>query len=97
MIINLFWLVLHGEKSDILFDEIDRSTSREDIIITGYVNETQLKSYYSMAKALVFPSIYEGFGHPILEAMSSGLPVCCSNVSSLPDVGGEAALYFDPF
>ncbi len=49
-----------------------------------------------MALAFIYPSLYEGFGFPVLEAMSCGTPVITSNASSLPEVGGKAALYFDP-
>jgi glycosyltransferase involved in cell wall biosynthesis len=61
----------------------------------GASNE-QLQALYKGAIALIYPSLYEGFGIPILEAMSCGCPVITSNVSSLPEVGGKAALYFDP-
>jgi len=48
------------------------------------------------ARAFIFPSLYEGFGFPVLEAQSAGVPVACSNTSSLPEVAGDAALLFDP-
>lgn len=60
------------------------------------VSDRQLAHLYRKARALVFPSHYEGFGLPVLEAMSCGCPVVASNTSSLPEVGGSAALYFDP-
>ena len=62
----------------------------------GDVSDSCLKWLYEHAEAFVFPSIYEGFGIPILEAFSCGCPVILSNRSSLPEVGGEAAQYFDP-
>lgn len=61
----------------------------------GEVNETDLPKLYAAADLLVLPSLYEGFGLPILEAMASGCPVACSNNSSLPEVAGEAALMFE--
>jgi len=62
----------------------------------GPVNDADLPGLYSAATVFVFPSRYEGFGFPVLEAMACGTPVACSNVSSLPEVGGDAVSYFDP-
>jgi len=62
----------------------------------GPVPEADLPALYSAATAFVFPSLYEGFGLPVLEAMACGTPVVCANTSSLPEVAGEAAVYFDP-
>ncbi|SHL95532.1 glycosyltransferase family 1 protein [Rhizobacter sp. OV335] len=66
------------------------------IVRTGPVSDGQLKSLYANALAFVFPSLYEGFGLPPLEAMSLGCPVVASNAASVPEVCGDAALYFDP-
>lgn len=63
----------------------------------GFVNDQELKTLYQNALGLIFPSTYEGFGLPVLEAMRSGCPVLCANCASLPEVAGDAALYFDPF
>jgi alpha-1,3-rhamnosyl/mannosyltransferase len=62
----------------------------------GYVSEDELPQIYAGAHAFAFPSLYEGFGLPVLEAMASGVPVLTSNVSSLPEVAGDAALLVDP-
>jgi alpha-1,3-rhamnosyl/mannosyltransferase len=62
----------------------------------GAVPESDLPALYSGAAAFVFPSLYEGFGLPVLEAMACGTPVACSDTSSLPEVAGDAALLFDP-
>ncbi|GIK75402.1 MAG: glycosyl transferase family 1 [Chloroflexota bacterium] len=68
----------------------------ERVRFLGVVDDADLPMLYSAALAFVFPSHYEGFGLPVLEAMACGAPVACSNVSSLPEVVGEAALLFDP-
>ncbi len=62
----------------------------------GYVDDNELHTLYARATALIFPSLYEGFGLPVLEGMSAGAPVICANASSLPEVGGDAVLYFEP-
>jgi len=63
----------------------------------GAVDRSELPALYQEALAFVFPSSYEGFGLPLLEAMAAGTPVLCSRLNSLPEVAGEAALYLDDF
>ena len=67
-----------------------------NVIFTGRVSDQELVELYSNAACFVFPSLYEGFGIPPLEAMASGTPVVASNAASIPEVCGDAALYFDP-
>lgn len=69
---------------------------RDLIRVTGYIGETEKNLLLAGATALVFPSLYEGFGFPVLEAQACGTPVVCSNSSSLPEVAGDAALLIDP-
>lgn len=66
------------------------------IVRTGFLDDAPLKALYQHATALVFPSLYEGFGLPPLEAMSCGCPVAAARAASIPEVCGDAALYFDP-
>ena len=68
----------------------------ERVHFLPWLSEHDLEGLYSLASCFVLPSFAEGFGLPILEAMSHRIPVACSNVSSMPEVGGDAALYFDP-
>jgi alpha-1,3-rhamnosyl/mannosyltransferase len=75
---------------------IDRLRLQDIVVLTGRVPSEHLPGLYAGAEVLVMPSIYEGFGFPVVEAMACGTPVICSNVSSLPEVAGEAALTFDP-
>lgn len=77
-------------------EEFFKLINENKIITTGYVPDEDLTVLYQQALCLVYPSLYEGFGMPILEAMESGTPVIASNVSSLPEVGGDAVLYVDP-
>jgi glycosyltransferase involved in cell wall biosynthesis/SAM-dependent methyltransferase len=66
------------------------------VFFAGYVSDADLSALLTGARALVFPSLFEGFGMPLVEAMAVGTPIVCSDVTSLPEVGGDAALYFDP-
>jgi glycosyltransferase involved in cell wall biosynthesis len=75
---------------------IDASTHRQAIHYAAMVSDEVLQELYRGAEALIYPSIYEGFGLPLLEAMASGTPVIASSSPSLPEVGGEAVLYFNP-
>jgi glycosyltransferase involved in cell wall biosynthesis len=69
---------------------------RDRIIFTGEVNDYDIKQYMKQADIFVFPSLYEGFGFPPLEAMAAGTPVVTSNAASLPEICGDAVLYFNP-
>jgi glycosyltransferase involved in cell wall biosynthesis len=68
----------------------------DDVRFPGWLSEADVEGLWAIAKAFVFPSLYEGFGLPVLEAMARGVPVACSDASSLPEVAGDAALLFDP-
>ena len=67
-----------------------------DIVLAGYVAQDQIASFYHYAECFLYPSLYEGFGLPILEAMATGTPVVTSNIGSLPEVAGKAAVLVDP-
>jgi glycosyltransferase involved in cell wall biosynthesis len=87
-------LVLAGAKSRIFRDAgVSLPTA---VHATGYLPEELLPAVYAGAEMFVYPSLYEGFGLPVLEAMASGVPVVTSNVASLPEVAGDAALTIDP-
>ncbi len=75
---------------------VERLGLRDRVRTLGWVRDEDLEGLYAAAACFVFPSLAEGFGQPVLEAMQRGLPVACSRASSLPEVGGEAVLYFDP-
>jgi glycosyltransferase involved in cell wall biosynthesis len=92
-------LVLAGKKgwlSDEIFKSMDRSPSRQKIKYLDFVSEDDLSSLYRSALCFVYPSIYEGYGLPVLEAMASGTPVITSKSSSLGEIAGDAALLIDP-
>ncbi len=85
-----------GYGSEEELQAVERSSRRPDITITGYVGDDDLDRLYGRASILAFPSLDEGFGFPVLEAMARGLPVLTSNRSALPEVAGDAALLVDP-
>ena len=93
-------LVLVGTKGwdfDKIFTEMMKHNSvRDRVIVTGYVADEDLAAIYSGAQMFVYPSLYEGFGLPPLEAMQCGVPVITSNTSSLPEVVGEAGIMVNP-
>ena len=75
---------------------IEAAHVRSSVVLTGYVSDAEKAALLRSARAYVFPSLYEGFGFPLLEAQSAGLPVACSDAASLPEVAGGSALLFDP-
>ena len=79
-----------------VYEELGRSPVAERVHMTGYVSDEQLKGLFAAASAYLHPSLYEGFGLTLLEAMAQGCPVVTSNVYSLPEVAGDAALLVDP-
>lgn len=76
--------------------EVERQGLHGAVRFIGYCTKEQLPALYRNAACLVFPSLFEGFGMPVLEAMACGCPVVCSNTTSLPEIGGDAALLVDP-
>jgi glycosyltransferase involved in cell wall biosynthesis len=89
-------LVFTGEPTRALSRSIERNQLRSRIEFVGSVPEARMPSLYRGATALIFPSLYEGFGLPIVEAMACGTPVVTSNVTAMPEVAGGAALLVDP-
>lgn len=85
-----------GWKNRAILKEWRLSPYQNDIIFLGYISQKEKEILYSSATVFVYPSFYEGFGFPPLEALAYGLPVVCSNVSSLPEVVGEAAILINP-
>lgn len=96
---NEIKLVIAGKKGwlfENIFNLVESLKLQDDVIFTDYVDEVDKAAIYQMANLFVFPSIYEGFGIPVLEAMASSVPVITSNVSSLPEVAGDAAILVEP-
>jgi glycosyltransferase involved in cell wall biosynthesis len=92
-------LVIVGKRGWLygdFFARLEKSLVQDAVLCPGYVPDEDLPAVYAGAQGLVFPSLYEGFGLPVLEAMACGTPVVASNASSIPEVGGDATLYFDP-
>ncbi|MBI4232412.1 glycosyltransferase family 4 protein [Candidatus Peregrinibacteria bacterium] len=94
-----YHVVIVGKKGwlfDEIFKEVNDQKLEKRVIFTGYVQQEDLPVFYNLASVFAFPSLYEGFGIPILEAMSCGCPVLTSNVSSMPEVAGNAGLLVNP-
>jgi len=92
-------LVIAGDKGwlyEEIFKEVDRSDLKHEILFLGVVRDADLPMLYNCADMFVYPSLYEGFGLPPLEAMACGIPVIISNTSSLPEVIGNAGIMVDP-
>ncbi|MGH9407046.1 MAG: glycosyltransferase family 4 protein [Terriglobia bacterium] len=85
-----------GYGSEAVHDYIRRAGLADRVKVMGYVPAEEVRRLYRTARVLLFPSLEEGFGLPVLEAMAHGLPVVTSATSSLPEVGGDAVLYCDP-
>ena len=85
-----------GWRNGELYQELRAFEAAGDVVMTGYVTSEEKNTLYSCATAFVFPSLYEGFGMPPLEAMHFGCPVVCANTASLPEVVGDAAELVDP-
>ncbi len=96
---------LAGELRLVLSGQADAATAAvvhqlgldQDVVFAGRISDSDLPGYYRGATALVFPTLYEGFGLPALEAMACGTPVLASNVTSIPEVAGDAAVLVDPY
>jgi len=92
-------LVISGAKGwmfEAVFQAVERLNLRDRVLFPDFVSDDDLPALYAGATLFVYPSLYEGFGLPVAEAMACGAPVVSSNASSLPEVGGDAVLYFDP-
>jgi glycosyltransferase involved in cell wall biosynthesis len=91
-------LVIVGKKAWLYSDVIKAVNKKpESIVLTDYVSDEDLIRLYNGAECFIYPSFFEGFGIPPLEAMACGIPVAVANTTSLPEVVGNAGLYFDPF
>ncbi len=93
-------MVISGGKGWLykeIFKKVEELSLQNDVIFTGYVDDGDVPLLMNIAKAFCFPSLYEGFGMPPLEAMASGTPVIVSNVSSLPEVVGDCGISVNPY
>jgi len=88
-------LVIAGAKSHV-FSEVGLTASPPAVHLAGYLTDELLPAVYAGAEMFVYPSLYEGFGLPVLEAMASGVPAITSNVTALAEVAGDAAVMVDP-
>lgn len=93
---NEMKLVFTGTCDESSSAKITNLGLTDRVVFTGKISESDLAAWYRGAVATVFPSLYEGFGLPVIESMACGTPVVTSNTTSLPEVGGDAAIYVDP-
>jgi glycosyltransferase involved in cell wall biosynthesis len=93
---DLVFTGLDWHGSEVIHEYLEQSPARQNVRFLGEAESKYLGALYHYAYIYVFPSLYEGFGIPLLEAMASGAPVLCSNRSALPEIGGDAVLTFDP-
>lgn len=94
-----FQLVIVGKsgwKNQDFYSQLGSHPFKGEVVLTGYLPRAELPALYSQCEAFIFPSLYEGFGLPLLEAMACGAPCLSSDRSSLPEVGGMAPIYFNP-
>lgn len=89
-------LLLSGNATPELTDLIGQLNLNERVKFTGFINDNDLPSYYRGATALIMPSLYEGFGLPVIEAMACGIPTIASRTTSLGEIAGDCALLVDP-
>lgn len=94
---DVYLYIVGAANSSFADVDLQKDLDNPNIIFKGRVNDDELIALYSNAIAFVYPSLYEGFGIPPLEAQSCGCPVACSDVASLPEVGADSVLYFDPY
>jgi len=87
----------HGEYYDAILHFIKEKKLEKNVLFIGHLNDKELSYVYGHAEALVFPTLIEGFGYPVLEAMDCGVPVITSDQSSLKEIGGDAALLVNPY
>lgn len=87
---------LHSDRNKQINDLIDNLALRNDIVLCGFVSDQDLPAFYREANMIAFPSLYEGFGLPIIESFASDVPVMTSNICSMPEIAGGAALLCDP-
>ena len=93
-------LVIIGQRylgSDDIDRQVARSTAKDRIVLLEDIKDNELPAFYRHAKLFIYPSIAEGFGIPIVEAMASGVPVICSRTTAMSEVGGGAAVFIDPY
>lgn len=94
--LHLFLVGGKGWLFEAIFQQVADLGLQDQVHFTGYVPDEDLPFWYNAATLLVFPSLYEGFGMPVVEAMACGTAVACAHTSSLPEAAGNAALLFDP-